>query len=72
VPPQTGFWAVMHEWRSDIAQLACSLFLLLEGPGPWSLDATLLSPAEQSPPRVTRLPQSEEPVSSGRRHAAKS
>jgi putative oxidoreductase len=34
VPPQTGFWAVMHEWRSDIAQLACSLFLLLEGPGP--------------------------------------
>src|SRR5262249_14132233 len=45
VPPQTGFWAVMHEWRSDIAQLACSLFLLLEGPGPWSLDATLLSSA---------------------------
>jgi len=39
VPPQTGFWAVMHEWRSDIAQLACSLFLLLEGPGPWSVDA---------------------------------
>jgi putative oxidoreductase len=39
VPPQTGFWAVMHEWRSDIAQLACALFLLLEGPGPWSVDA---------------------------------
>src|SRR5262249_59779560 len=49
VPPQTGFWAVMHEWRSDIAQLACSLFLLLEGPGPWSLDASLLSPARQAP-----------------------
>ena len=70
VPPQTGFWAVMHEWRSDIAQLACSLFLLLEGPGPWSLDATLLPSAEQSPPRVTRLPQNEDQVSSGRRHAA--
>ena len=41
VPPQTGFWAVMHEWRSDIAQLACSVFLLLEGPGPWSLDASV-------------------------------
>ena len=70
VPPQTGFWAVMHEWRSDIAQLACSLFLLLEGPGPWSLDATLLSSAGQSPPRVTRLPQNEEQVPSGRRRAA--
>jgi hypothetical protein len=31
----------MHEWRSDIAQLACSVFLLLEGPGPWSLDASV-------------------------------
>jgi hypothetical protein len=60
----------MHEWRSDIAQLACSLFLLLEGPGPWSLDASLLPSAEQSPPRVAPLPQNEDPVSSGRRHAA--
>ena len=51
VPPQTGFWAVMHEWRSDIAQLACSLFLLLEGPGSWSLDAALLSSTEEAPPR---------------------
>ena len=42
VPPQIGFWAVMHEWRSDIAQLACALFLLLEGPGPWSVDARWL------------------------------
>ena len=39
VPPQTGFWAVLHEGRSDLAQLLCCLFLLLEGPGPWSLDA---------------------------------
>ncbi len=39
VPPQMGFWAVLHESRSDLAQLLCSLFLLLEGPGPWSLDA---------------------------------
>jgi hypothetical protein len=41
--PADGIWAVMHEWRSNIAQLACSLFLLLEGPGRWSLDAALLS-----------------------------
>ena len=39
VPPQTGFWAVLHEGRSDLAQLLGSLFLLIEGPGPWSLDA---------------------------------
>lgn len=42
VAPQIGFWAVMHEWRSDIAQLACSMFLLWEGPGVWSLDALWL------------------------------
>ncbi len=50
VPPQTGFWAVLHEWRSDIAQLACALFLLLEGPGPWSVDASrLLRPPGERP-----------------------
>lgn len=48
-PPQTGFWAVMHEWRSDIAQLACSVFLLLEGPGPWSVDTVLRSSSRQVP-----------------------
>jgi uncharacterized membrane protein YphA (DoxX/SURF4 family) len=38
-PPIQGFWAVLHESRADMAQLLCSLFLLLHGPGPWSLDA---------------------------------
>src|SRR5262252_4501359 len=38
VPPQVGFWAVLHEIRSEYAQLACSLFALLVGPGPWSVD----------------------------------
>ncbi len=37
--PKTGFWAVLHEVRSDYAQLMVSLFLLLEGPGKRSLDA---------------------------------
>jgi len=39
VPPQIGFWAVLHEIRSEFAQLSCCLFLLLSGPGPWSIDA---------------------------------
>jgi uncharacterized membrane protein YphA (DoxX/SURF4 family) len=38
-PPKVGFWAVLHEIRSDYAQLMISLFLLLVGPGPLSLDA---------------------------------
>lgn len=40
-PPKVGFWAVMHEIRSDYAQIMCSWFLLVVGPGPWSLDAYL-------------------------------
>lgn len=38
-PPQTGIWAVLHEIRSDYAQIMCSAFLLLVGPGVLSLDA---------------------------------
>jgi uncharacterized membrane protein YphA (DoxX/SURF4 family) len=38
-PPKVGFWAVLHEIRADWAQLMSSLFLLLAGPGPLSLDA---------------------------------
>jgi uncharacterized membrane protein YphA (DoxX/SURF4 family) len=37
-PPKTGSWAVLHEIRSDYAQLLTGIFLLLEGPGVWSLD----------------------------------
>lgn len=40
-PPKVGFWAVMHETRSDYAQLLCCAFLLFAGPGAWSLDALL-------------------------------
>ena len=36
--PKVGFWAVLHEIRSDYAQLMCSLFLMLVGPGSISLD----------------------------------
>jgi uncharacterized membrane protein YphA (DoxX/SURF4 family) len=40
-PPQIGIWAVLHESRSDYAQIMCVLFLLIAGPGPWSLDGLL-------------------------------
>jgi uncharacterized membrane protein YphA (DoxX/SURF4 family) len=42
VPPQFGFWAVLHEIRSEYAQLMTTMFLLIAGPGRWSLDALLI------------------------------
>jgi uncharacterized membrane protein YphA (DoxX/SURF4 family) len=39
--PKVGFWAVMHETRSDYAQILTSIFLLIVGPGSWSVDALL-------------------------------
>ena len=38
-PPQVGIWAVLHEIRSEYAQIMSSLFLFAAGPGPWSVDA---------------------------------
>ena len=38
-PPVTGFWAVLHEVRSEYAQLLTVAFLLWAGPGPLSVDA---------------------------------
>jgi len=37
-PPQVGIWAVLHEVRSDYAQILSCLFLLLEGAGRRSVD----------------------------------
>jgi putative oxidoreductase len=45
-PPQLGIWAVLHEIRSEYAQIMSCIFLLISGPGPWSLDASLLSADE--------------------------
>ena len=39
--PKIGIWAVLHEIRSDYAQIFTCLFLLLEGPGRRSLDFML-------------------------------
>jgi len=41
VPPQIGLWAVLHEIRSEYAQIMVIIFLLIVGPGRWSLDALL-------------------------------
>jgi putative oxidoreductase len=40
-PPQVGIWAVLHEIRSDYAQIMSVLFLGIVGPGRWSVDAVL-------------------------------
>jgi uncharacterized membrane protein YphA (DoxX/SURF4 family) len=40
-PPTIGFWAVLHEIRSEYAQLLTCLFMTIVGPGVWSLDAWL-------------------------------
>jgi uncharacterized membrane protein YphA (DoxX/SURF4 family) len=48
--PKVGFWAVMHETRSDYAQILTAIFLLVVGPGAWSLDALL----RRRPARVER------------------
>ena len=33
-----GFWALLHGSRTDWAMLLCSIFLLIEGGGKWSID----------------------------------
>jgi uncharacterized membrane protein YphA (DoxX/SURF4 family) len=38
-PPKLGAWAVLHEIRSEWAQLLTCAFLFSVGPGPRSLDA---------------------------------
>jgi uncharacterized membrane protein YphA (DoxX/SURF4 family) len=38
-PPKLGMWAVLHEVRSEYAQLLTVVFLMINGPGEWSLDA---------------------------------
>src|SRR3954468_19631563 len=37
-PPKAGIWAVLHEIRSDYAQILVCLFLLIEGAGRRSVD----------------------------------
>ena len=41
-PPTVGFWALLHEIRTDYAMIMTSIYLLIVGPGPWSMDALLM------------------------------
>jgi putative oxidoreductase len=52
--PKVGIWAVLHEIRSDYAQILTTLFLLINGPGRWSLDALLGRSKSSSPAQVLR------------------
>lgn len=38
---QKGFWAAVHEARTDVSMLLGAIFLLIVGAGPWSLDRRL-------------------------------
>jgi uncharacterized membrane protein YphA (DoxX/SURF4 family) len=38
---EQGFWKMAHEARTDWSMLLGSLFLLIVGAGPWSIDARL-------------------------------
>jgi putative oxidoreductase len=69
-PPQVGFWAVLHEIRSDWAQLLTAGFLLLGGPGRWSLDALRASPPldeHRDAVEQTRQPELEQRLGIDRR-----
>jgi uncharacterized membrane protein YphA (DoxX/SURF4 family) len=55
-PPVVGIWAVLHETRSEYAQLLTSLFLVIVGPGLWSLDARWRRAKEPLPSERTHLP----------------
>jgi putative oxidoreductase len=55
VPPQVGFWAVLHEIRSEYAQLMTCAYLLLDGPGRWSIDALLARRRKPSTSGAQRL-----------------
>src|SRR6266496_3734680 len=63
VPPQVGFWAVLHEVRSEYAQMLTVMFLLVNGPGKWSLDAVLRKWRKAS---VSELVPSGSPLACGR------
>jgi putative oxidoreductase len=56
-PPKVGMWAVLHEIRSDYAQITTSFFLLINGPGRWSLDALL----QRKKARISAVPVASRP-----------
>jgi len=51
-PPQIGIWAVLHEIRADYSQILTAAYLLINGPGPWSLDALFRKDGKLSPAKL--------------------
>jgi putative oxidoreductase len=49
---KSGFWAAMHEARTDFCMWLGSLFLLIVGAGPWSLDRVLFGSPTYSSVKV--------------------
>ena len=60
-PPIAGIWAVLHEIRSEYAQLMTCAFLLMVGSGRFSFDALLARRAEkiQQDSASRRMPNSD-------------
>lgn len=44
---KSGFWAAMHEARTDICMWLGALFLIIVGAGPWSVDHKLTQRATE-------------------------
>ncbi len=70
VPPKTGLWAVLHEIRSEYAQLLTVTFLLIVGPGPWSVDALLGRRGRRALPAQVPSPSSASRLESRRESVA--
>jgi len=65
IPPAVGFWGVIHDVRSEYAQQMADIFLLIVGPGKWSVDAYLTRkrqaregkrPVREAAPDAARIP----------------
>ena len=54
-PPKIGVWAVLHEIRSEYAQMVVVLYLLINGPGKWAFDAVLARLRRSSPRKSVGL-----------------
>jgi putative oxidoreductase len=45
--PNQGFWYMVSDARTDFSMLCCLLFLILAGPGSWSIDWLWTSSKQQ-------------------------
>jgi putative oxidoreductase len=60
-PPQSGLGLILHEVRSEYAQLMISIFLLIVGPGRLSLDSRIARRDRQTTmiPEVSKIQRKE-------------